>query len=90
MNRADVDACTRQEAERTQHFMIGKRICDGGARVLEEQKEAVSPVDFPTIVRQKQIACETVMLGPHPCCSAVAEPCDQLGAVDDVGEEQRL
>jgi hypothetical protein len=84
-----MNAGARKHPEIAQHLVIGERIRDSGAYMLEQQKEAVRTINFAAVVRDKEITSSTIVSSPDFRGADVPQPLYQLRAVDDVGEEQR-
>ena len=90
MHLAYMDTCACTHPEIAQHFVIGERICDSGAYMLEQQEEAVRTINLAAAVRGQKITSSTIVSSPKLRGAVVPQPLYQLRAIDDVGEEQRL
>jgi hypothetical protein len=89
MHVAYMDTCACTHAEIAEHFVIGERIRDSGACVLEQQEEAIRTVNLTAPVRGQKITSSTIVPSPKLRGAVIPQPLYQLRAIDDVGEEQR-
>jgi len=60
----------------------------GIGRGLEQEEEAVGPVDLAPVVAAKQVARPAIVLGPQGEGALVTEALRRQRAVDGVGEQQ--
>ena len=68
--------------------VVGTRVGHRVVGALEHQQHAVGLVDFPPAVGRQQLACRAVVRRPQRGHRGVAQRLRQLGAVDDVGQQQ--
>ena len=90
-DRAHVQACAgfQRHRQRCQSAVVGDGVSHGIGGFFKQQQHAVGFVDFQAAVRWQQIACGTVVVGPHGGHRSVAQRFRQLGAVHHIGQQQR-
>jgi hypothetical protein len=89
-HRADMDAGASEEAERRDRVVVRERERRRLRGVGEEEEEAVAVVDLAAAVAGEEGARGAIVLGEDARRARVAEPLDERGAVDQIGEKQRV
>ena len=68
--------------------MVAKRVAGGICRLVEQEEEAVGPVDLAAPMADEKCAAAAVVSGPDLGSTRVAEALDHTSAVHHVGEQQ--
>ena len=87
-DRADVDAPRGAESELGERRVVAERVAGGIGGLVEQQEEAVGPVDLAAAMADEERAAAAVVLGPDLGGARVAEALDHTSAVHHVGEEE--
>ena len=89
-NGADMQASARAKVERRERFVVGQREGGGSIGLVEEEEKAVAVVDLAAAVAGQERTRLPVVLGEDAGGTRVAQPLDDGGAVDQIGEEKRV
>ncbi|HZJ71944.1 MAG TPA: hypothetical protein VFF36_13515, partial [Planctomycetota bacterium] len=76
------------EPEIGERRVVAERVARGIGRLVEQQEEAVGPVDLAAPMAGEQGAAAAIVSGPDLGGTRVAEALDPTGAVHHVGEEE--
>ena len=76
------------EPEIGERRVVAERVAGGVCRFVEQQEEAVGPVDLAAPMANEEGAAAAVVRGPDLGGARVAEALDHTSAVHHVGEEE--
>jgi len=86
----DVQACTggQRNGQLLDGLVVGLRVSERIARVLEQEQHAVGLVDLATAPDRVQVPGDAVVGAPERRCSRVSERFGRRSAVDHVGQQK--